>query len=148
MKTLCTCPLGLGPHLGWCPAHPYNVRKAKEAEAERDRAADLHAELEAKAEQAADARAFRMRTLALLLVIAGLGIAGCGASPTEPTALATKPPAPANQFTACPCGETYSVPTHTCVKGIACPCGWIFDDFAGCIAPPAPTPTPTPGGKP
>ena len=87
-------------------------------------------------------------SLATLLVIAGLGIAGCGASPTEPTAPATKPPAPANQFTACPCGETYSVPTHTCVKGIACPCGWIFDDFAGCIAPLAPTPTPTPGGKP
>ena len=88
-----------------------------------------------------------MRLFPLLLVVAALGIA-CGNSPTEPTAIATKPPAPANQFTACPCGETYSVPTHTCVKGIPCPCGWIFDDFAGCIAPLAPTPTPPYGGYP
>jgi hypothetical protein len=29
----CTCPLGLGPHLGTCPAHPYNIRKANEAAA-------------------------------------------------------------------------------------------------------------------
>ena len=90
----------------------------------------------------------------LPFVLLAAVLAGCGASPTEPntktlttTPLPT-PTAPANQFTACPCGETYSVPTHTCVKGIPCPCGWIFDDFAGCIAPLAPTPTPTPGGKP
>jgi hypothetical protein len=97
---------------------------------------------------------------AILALAAVVLLVSCGASPTEPgarsgAALPGRTPAPTptptpyvSQFTICPCGLTYYVPTHTCIKGLVCPCGWIFDAFAGCIAPMAPTPTPPPGGYP
>ena len=86
---------------------------------------------------------------------------GCGKSdPTEPapmptprptptatplpTTTPTPRPTPLNEFTACPCGQTYDVPSNRCVTATVCPCHWIMEDYVGCIAPPSgPTPTPT-----